>query len=281
MLVGAFQVHDLVAGLRCQFGTLVDHGEMGDPGIEPDIEHVGDLLVAIGLVAEQLARIEAVPGVDAVLLDMPGDLLEQFSAAWVRQLGSLVDEQGDRHAPGALARDAPVGTSGDHAGDALLAPGRNPAYFLDRLQRGRPQPFLFHADEPLRRGPERHRRLVPPAMRIAVFELRMGEQMAVLAQQFGDRVVGLPDELAFDHRRTGQVDAVAADRIEFGGAVFLDQSINRGDREVLDAVARRGVHGAGSVLGGHVIAEQERNFALVERVAQHGRAPLPPGEGLG
>ncbi len=39
----------------------------------------------------------------------------------------LAHEHGDRHAPGALARDHPVGPALDHAGDAVLALRRHPA----------------------------------------------------------------------------------------------------------------------------------------------------------
>ena len=44
-------------------------------------------------------------------------------------------EHRDRHAPGALARDHPVGPALDHAVDAVLARGRHPARRLDRAQR--------------------------------------------------------------------------------------------------------------------------------------------------
>ena len=40
-------------------------------------------------------------------------------------------EDGDGHAPDALTRDAPVGTGGDHVGNAFLAPGGVPGDSLD------------------------------------------------------------------------------------------------------------------------------------------------------
>ena len=49
--------------------------------------------------------------------------------------GFLLDEHRDRHAPGALARDHPVGPALDHAVDAVLALLRHPARRLDRLFR--------------------------------------------------------------------------------------------------------------------------------------------------
>ena len=48
----------------------------------------------------------------------------QFDGARMQFAGFAVQEEGDRHAPVALARDAPVGTVGDHRVQARLAPGR-------------------------------------------------------------------------------------------------------------------------------------------------------------
>ena len=50
-------------------------------------------------------------------------------------LGVLIDEDRDRHAPGALARDHPIRTVGDHAGDAVFASGRIPSCHGDFAQR--------------------------------------------------------------------------------------------------------------------------------------------------
>ena len=58
------------------------------------------------------------------LLDALGHRLDELLRARVQLPRLRVHEQRDRHAPGALARDAPVGPAFDHAGDALLAPGR-------------------------------------------------------------------------------------------------------------------------------------------------------------
>ncbi len=48
---------------------------------------------------------------------------------------SRLDEDGDRHAPGALARHHPVGAVLDHAAQAVLPGGRHEARVGDRLQR--------------------------------------------------------------------------------------------------------------------------------------------------
>ena len=98
------------------------------------------------------------------------------------QLAALpIDEQRDRHAPGALAGDTPVGTITDHAGDARLSPLGQPFDGLDGLKGGLAQTALIHADEPLRRGPKDNRGLVAPAMWIAVFEWRVVQKRIPLA----------------------------------------------------------------------------------------------------
>ena len=51
-----------------------------------------------------------------------------------RAVADFAHEDRDRHAPGALARDHPVGAALDHAGDAVLALRRDPARLLDRRE---------------------------------------------------------------------------------------------------------------------------------------------------
>ena len=63
----------------------------------------------------------------------------------------------DRHAPGPLPRDAPVGPVGEHERQPLLAPCRDPLHLLDRLDRLLAQARGVHRDEPLRGGEEDHR----------------------------------------------------------------------------------------------------------------------------
>ena len=51
-----------------------------------------------------------------------------------RLVAFFAEEDGDGHAPDALAGDAPVGAGGDHVGDALFAPGGIPDYLLDLVE---------------------------------------------------------------------------------------------------------------------------------------------------
>ncbi len=107
----------------------------------------------------------------------------------------VAQEHGDRHAPDALPRDAPVGTRGDHVGDALLAPGRVPLHFLDFVERAAAQGFAvvvifqrrLHGDEPLLGGAKDDGIVAAPAMRIGVLDLFGMQQHAARLQQLDDR----------------------------------------------------------------------------------------------
>ena len=101
-------------------------------------------------------------------------------------------ERRDRHAPGALARDAPVGPVGDHVEDAVVTPRRDPLdLVVDRVTRRIAQcprlavgagddGFAVHADEPLRGGEKDHRVVAAPAVRILVLERFAVPQAAAL-----------------------------------------------------------------------------------------------------
>ncbi len=85
-------------------------------------------------------------------------------------------ERGNRHAPRALPRNAPVRPGGEHACHPLAAPLGNPRdASIDRVdsrlaQGGRTLPVAppaaVHADEPLRRRQEDDRLMAAPAVRI-------------------------------------------------------------------------------------------------------------------
>src|SRR3546814_6283710 len=88
---------------------------MGDAGIEPDVEDVGDAVVVLRLVAEQFGRVERVPDVHPALLHSLCDGTHDLGAARMRLAALAMHEQRDRLAPGALARDRPVRPALEHA----------------------------------------------------------------------------------------------------------------------------------------------------------------------
>ncbi len=76
------------------------------------------------------------------------------------------------------------GRVGDHVADALLAPGREPADALDRLEGLLAEPALaVEGDEPLLGGAEDDRVLAAPADRVGVRLLAAGEERPLLLQE--------------------------------------------------------------------------------------------------
>ncbi len=139
VLVGALQIHDLIlaavalaldAGEPGEVLGIVEHEGMRRSGIEPNVEDVAHLLPGGRIVDEAVEKALfgafGKPHVGALVGEGVGDALDQLL-----RLGELgrgdhlaglgIAEHGDRHAPGALARDDPVGTPFDHAADAVLA----------------------------------------------------------------------------------------------------------------------------------------------------------------
>ncbi len=186
---------------------------VGRTAIEPDVENVGDHLVIVGVarLAEEGGGVGGVPGVYASLADGGDDALVHFMVD-EELAGLALDEQGDRHAPGTLAAEHPVGTPLDHRADAVAALLRNEAGLGDGVHRqlaeGRALglvdrvgtafivPALFrpgfrrelaerlvHRDEPLRRAAVDDLCLRPPAMRIAVLEIRARREQRAVASR--------------------------------------------------------------------------------------------------
>ena len=145
---------------------------------------------------EALARARRIPGVGAFGLEGVADalvdclVLEDFD----RAVADFAHEHRDRHAPGALARQHPVGLADDHAGDAVLPLRRDPARRLDGFERAMAQAVAgleiavvaedvaVHRDEPLRRVAEDHRLLGAPRVRILVLQPAARDQHAVVGQ---------------------------------------------------------------------------------------------------
>jgi hypothetical protein len=98
---------------------------------------------------------------------------------------ALGHEHADRYAPGALARDDPVGPVRDHAVDAVLARLRHPLGGADFVERDSAQRAvgaacegLVHGDEPLRRIAEDDRLLRAPGVRILMLQAAARDAVA-------------------------------------------------------------------------------------------------------
>src|SRR5205823_5945896 len=148
---------------------VLKYKRVGRSGIEPDVEDVIDFLPAVRceLAEETLARTGLVPGIGAFLFEGldDADIDVGIAENLDRTVGLFLDEERDRHTPGALARDHPVGATLDHSGDAVLALRWHPAGRLDRGKRtmaqciAMPIDVLVHRNEPLRRVAKDHRLL--------------------------------------------------------------------------------------------------------------------------
>ena len=171
--------------------------------------------------------------------------------AWSRS-GSpvaLVDEDGDRHAPGALARDAPVGPRLDHGADAVLALRRD----TSASRRSRPAPSRAGRSPSMAMNHcgvlrKMSGALRAPGMRIGMDELARAQQPAGVADRRDHRAVGVAglavgpiDVLAGEERHVRVIGAVAGH-----GLRHLDAD-GAAELEIVGAVAGRDMDEAGAV----------------------------------
>src|SRR5450830_1305308 len=287
MLVRAFQVQvsrELqLRRVRTLALRATEHGLMRGAGVEPDVQRVLVLDVIRRFSADQVLQVQRQPGVDAVLFDQLGDLLQQFRRAWMQRAGLFVDHEGHRYAPLALARQGPVRTVGDHAVQARLAPVREELGVGDALQRGFAQggAAIFwrhvHAGEPLRGGAVDDRCFMAPAMHIAVVEHLDFEQRARFAQGVADRFRGFPDAHAAKQRQGRGEFAIAHHRLD---EIVILHAMRLARQEVVQAVGWRRVDHAGTGFGGHVFGQVQRRQSVIESVACMQRvAEIDAGQG--
>ena len=259
--------------------------------VEPHLQDVAALAVGRCVVgAQDVLGAGSAPGFDAALLDDLGRLVKNGHRARVQLTGFFVQEKRHRHAPTALAADAPVRPVADHVAQSSTAIFRIKTGVADRLQRHLAQGFgrfvfaehapggrrgFVHADEPLRRRPVDHRRLVAPAMRVAVADGLGGQQAAGIAQRVDDQRHRLPDIEAAKQRKVGRVTAVTLHRVQ---DVVGAQAVRPARVEVFHAVSRRAVHQAGAVIGGGVIGKVDGAQAVEARM--HCRQRMVEGDAV-
>ncbi len=154
-----------------------------------------------------------------------------------------------------------------HAGKNCVASMPRSAVVAQRLRRLRAAiaGHVVHAGEPLRRRAVDDRRLVPPAMHVAVRELLRVEQRAGFAQLVDDPRIRVPDPQAAEERQVVGEAAVALHGVQ---DVVVLHAVAAARQEVVDAVRRRAVDDAGALLERHVLAEIDRRRAIVERMAE-------------
>ena len=193
----------------------------------------------------------------------------------------FTQEHRDWHAPNALARDAPVRAGLNHVGEPFFAPRRIPFHFFDSFERARAQRVFFrltarhrrfHRDEPLLGGPEDHRIMAAPAVRIRVLRLFRMQQRSPPLHQVDDRSIGVPHSLAVVLRQSVAHNALF---VHVAGGV---EAILHAGGEILRAVGRCGVNHSRPGVHGDVVREHSQNFALQERMLKVKPLQLPTGE---
>ena len=99
-----------------------------------------------------------------------------------------VEKHRNRKTPASLSAYTPVRPRFKHPGDPLFTPPGNPFHFFNIFKRRITQAFarirqlFIHTDKPLLCRPENHRLLTPPAMRVTVHNLALGEKQFLSPQ---------------------------------------------------------------------------------------------------
>ena len=177
----------------------------------------------------------------------------------------------NRHAPHALARDAPVGPVRDHVVHAVVAPRGNPLHVVvdglaaPRSRSVRSLSGSFDAverDEPLRRREEDHRVVAAPAVRVLMRERLAMPEASALLQRLVDLRVRVEHALPAEELHRVEKMSGRTDR-----RVDLEAVLHPGV-EVVGAVARRRVHRAGARVERDVVAEHAERRPRVERMLE-------------
>src|SRR5581483_12006597 len=246
-----------------------EHDGMARPRFEPDIDDVSlffklacPTMGTVGSLWHDCIGLRRVPGIGAMfgekLHDRPVERLfvERFAA-------TLAQEHRNRHAPDPLARDAPVGASGNHVGNALFAPCRIPLDLLDLVKRFASQRSSvqgrFYRDEPLFRGPEDDGIVTTLAVRIRMLQGFTVKQDPARFQQLDDRLVGVEDLLAFVF---GQ--AVVDDSSGVHIACWIELVLHPG-LEVFGAMRGSRMYYASARVHGHIISDDTEYPASLPR----------------
>ena len=260
VLVGAFEIERRRPGLR---RVALEHVGMRGAGVEPHVEDVARLFVVRGVATgtEEARRVRREPDVGAVFRHRVGDAVDRGGVAQ-RFAGPPVDEDGDGHPPGALARDAPVRAVFDHRAQALFPRRGVELRGLDGRERALAQPRRVHIDEPLRRVAEDHRLLRAPAVGVAVAVALAREQRARLAERRRDRRRSLVD---MDAGEQGDIVDETPPVVDGRGRF---QTVGAAELEIVGAVTGRHMHEARALCGIDETAGQEGDVETVALVRE-------------
>ena len=209
-----------------------------------------------------------IPNIGGVFAKFGNDAVEDFLVG-ERLAAGFTIENSDGYAPNALARDAPIGTRGDHVGHALFAPGGKPFDLLDSFERVRTEVFAIHADEPLFGGAEDNGIVAAPAMWIAVIDLIGSGKSAVLFQKIDDDGVSLPNGLADELVGQRTRCAFGSEHATTGIDRAIDRkAVARADDKVVLAMTWGGMDGPGALFESDVFSVETKRIAIEKRVTK-------------
>ena len=260
--IGLPVLHAFLFGMM-QLRSLHDHRARAGTGIDPHIERVHRFPVGLrafpisGLhVGPEGSCVAFEPDIGAVFFNERSCVA--YDAGIEDRLGTRIKSR-DRHAPSALAADAPIGSAIHRAFDAVLAPTGHPVHFVDGGERLLAEILVIDLDEPLIHRPENHRGLAAPTVWVAVRILLVMHESIESAEErkhgfvgFASTVLfenGLADQLRGHLCLTRQIIGVG----EFAGVIdrrINGQAVLAAETVILQTVPGRDVHepGAGAVL---------------------------------
>ena len=131
----------LVAALDVHVGnSILHHSRPTRPGLEPHVDDVKlfaqvfpTAVLAFDRGRNDVLHVMRVPGIGAMHCEQLDYQLVCVLRAQ-RLIAAFAEEDRNGHTPHALTRDAPVGTSGHHVGNALFSPSGIPLRFPNLIQ---------------------------------------------------------------------------------------------------------------------------------------------------
>ena len=256
VLVGSFKIE---IGRAFKIPSFLKNKGMGGAGVKPYIKDVGDLLVILGIVVgtQETAGVRRKPAIGPLFAHRRHDAVDH-GLVTKRLAGRLVDKDGDRHAPGTLARQAPVGSLFDHRGQAALTCRRVEGCPSELRHGGITEAVRLHRNEPLRRVAVDQRCFRTPGMRIGMHKLADPYDPAMLGHDLGDPLVVTQHVKPGEDRQVRHQLAVFGNRVWQWNAMFEVCEF-----VILHTMSRRDVDKACSLIGGHIVGEKHRHVMLI------------------
>ena len=256
VLIGRLEVE---VGGEGEFGPLAQDGLVAEAGINPDIERVIAARGAGGETDEVRPSgiVEFEPRVGSFFRKNLGDFVDDGGVEdW---LVFVVVENRKRHAPGALARDAPVGAGFHRAANAVAAPMRNPLCAVHLAKRGLADPV--DADEKLLHRAEEDGCFGAPAVGVVVEVISVAEKCAARGEDLEDFLIALIEDMEADE--LGNATFVGEFAVGIDGREDIE-SVRLASEVVVRAMARRDVHLPRAFFHGDEIGGDDRNLAVEE-----------------